>query len=171
MSDDKVLDFNQNLDELFKVPGKSPAENAQPLPATAEPKLPGGDDGVVLPFDKLSHFPRTGDPYDKAHATQVNGSLPMLVLLLKDGSRPTFCYSDMRFMDVLPPKEPGDGPGLLLRFMGVGVVELEGVGVDRLHGYLYLHRLAWIREWPGGRQPARDNAVIVNRIKVTLLEA
>ena len=131
----------------------------------------GGDDEGVLPFDRLSHFPRIGDPYGKAHATPVKGALPMLVLLLKDGSRPTFCYSDMRFMDVLPPKQPGDGPGLLLRFMGVGTAELEGIGLDRLHGYLYLHRVAWIREWPGGRPARDDNAVVITRIKVTLLES
>jgi len=92
------------------------------------------------------------------------------VLLLKDGSRPTFSYSDMRFMDVLPPKGPGEGPALLLRFIGIGTAELEGVGVDRLHGYLYLHRVAWIREWPAGKPARDDNAVIVTRIKVTLQE-
>jgi len=70
----------------------------------------------------------------------------------------------------VPPKGPGGGPGLLLRFMGIGTAELEGHGVDRLHGYLYLHRIAWIREWPGGRQARDDNGVIITRIKVTLLE-
>ena len=94
----------------------------------------------------------------------------MLVLLCKDGSRPTFSYGDLRFIDVLQPKRPGDSPVLLLRFFGVGKAEIEGIDVERLHGYLYLHRLAWIREWPGGRMAADDNAVVITRITVTLLE-
>jgi hypothetical protein len=168
MSDDNVLEFNQKLDDLFKGMGKPPADDAPAPSDTREPEPPeGGEDKGVLFFDKLSHFPEIGDPYGKAHATPVRGSLPMLVLLLKDGSRPTFAYSDMRFMDVLPPKQPGDGPGLMLRFMGVGTAELEGIGVDRLHGYLYLHRVAWIREWPGGRAARDDNAVVITRITVT----
>ncbi len=172
MSDDNVLDFKQKLDAPFKGMGETPAEEAPASPDIREPESPGdgGDDEGVLPFNKLSHFPRIGDPYGKAHATPVKAALPMLVLLLKDGSRPTFSYNDMRFMDAVPPKGPGGGPGLLLRFMGIGTAELEGHGVDRLHGYLYLHRIAWIREWPGGRQARDDNGVIITRIKVTLLE-
>jgi hypothetical protein len=170
MSDDNVLEFSQKLDDLFKGMGNPPADEPPPSPDPRKAEPPGGEDEGALPFDKLSHFPQTGDPYGKAHATPIKGSLPMLVLLLKDGSRPTFSYSDLRFMDVLPPKEPGNGPGLLLRFLGVGTAELEGVGIDRLHGYLYLHRLAWIREWPGGKMAADDIAVIITRITVTLLE-
>ena len=171
MSDDNVLEFNRKLDELFQADGQTRGgRSAGVRPIAEEPESPGGDGDEVLPFDKLSHFPRIGDPYAKAHATPVKASLPMLVLLLKDGSRPTFSYTDLRFIDALPPKAPGDGPGLLLRFMGVGTAELEGVGVDRLHGYLYLHRLAWIREWPAGRQAGTDNAVIITRITVTLVE-
>jgi hypothetical protein len=172
MSDDNVLDFNQKLDDLFKGVGKPAAAETPALPDTSEPEPPDGgdDDDGVLPFDRLSHFPKLSDPYGKAHATPVKASLPMLVLLLKDGSRPTFSYSDMRFMDVIEPKQPGDGPGLLLQFISVGTAELEGIGVDRLHGYLYLHRLAWIREWPGGRKAGDDNGIVITRIKVTLLE-
>src|SRR5262249_17443748 len=109
-------------------------------------------------------------PYVKAHATPARGSLPMLVLLCRDGSRPTFSYGDLRFIDVLPPKRPGESPGLLLRFFGVGKAELVGIDVERLHGYLYLHRRAWIREVPEGRTVRGDLAVVVTRITVTLLQ-
>ena len=93
----------------------------------------------------------------------------MLLLLCKDGSRPTFAYGDLRFMDVLPPKEPGDSPGLLLKFPGVGTVELEGLNLDRMHGYLYLQRLGWIRELPPGQKIRDDNAVVITAIRPTVL--
>jgi hypothetical protein len=134
------------------------------------PPPPQEDDNTVLSLDKLSLFPRIGDPYVKAHATPARGSLPMLVLLCQDGSRPTFSYGDLRFIDVLQPRGPGDSPRLLLRFFGVGKAEIEGIDVERLHGYLYLHRLAWIREVPEGRTVRGDPAVVVTRIAVTLLK-
>ncbi len=173
MSDHNVIDFNQKLDSLFNAVEKPAAEDASARPGdAAEPEPAGGDgDDKVLPFEKLSLLPALGDPYGRAHAIPIKGSVPMLVLLLKDGSRPTFSYGDMRFIDVLPPKQPGDGPGLLLRFMGVGSAELEGTNLDRLHGYLYLHRIAWIRQLPFGRTVKDDSAVVITGIKVTLLES
>jgi hypothetical protein len=143
--------------------------------AGPEPQRPPEEEGeddqdAVVSLDKLSLFPRIGDPYVKAHATPARGSLPMLVLLCQDGSRPTFAYGDLRFIDVLEPRRPGDSPGLLLRFSGVGKAEIEGIDVERLHGYLYLHRLAWIREVPEGRAARADCAVVVTRITVTLLK-
>jgi hypothetical protein len=130
----------------------------------------GDDNNTVVSLEKLSLFPRIGDPYVKAHATPARGSLPMVVLLCRDGSRPTFSYGDLRFIDVLPPGRPGESPRLLLRFFGVGKAEIEGIDVERLHGYLYLHRIAWIREVPEGRTVRGDPAVVVTRITVTLLK-
>lgn len=171
MSDDNVIDFSQKLDDLFKVSGHPAAEGVAASPDQQAAGIPGGGDETILPFDKLSHFPRVSDPYERAFPTPVRASLPMLVLLLKDGARPTFCYSDLRFMDVIEPKKPGDAPGLLLQFMGIGTVELEGIGLDEMHGYLYLHRLAWLREWPGGRKTRDINGVVISSIKVTLRES
>ena len=123
---------------------------------------------TALALDKLSLFPSVGDPYDKAYATPARGSLPMLLLLCKDGARPTFAYGDLRFIDVRQPRQAGDSPGLLLKFLGVGTVELDGRNLDRLHGYLYLHRLAWIRELPPGRKVPGDGDVVITAIRVTV---
>lgn len=172
MSDDKVIELDASVREFFRHLDDQPAGKppATPAPAKTEPPpvppaAEGEGEGEAVAFDKLSLFPRPGDPY-AAHSRPFARSVPMLVLLRNDGRRPTFAYGDLRFIDVMPPKRPGNGPGLLLRFLGVGTAELEGVGLDRLHGLLYLHRLAWIRELPAGRLATEDHAVIVTGITV-----
>jgi hypothetical protein len=165
MSDENVLEFDPKLDHFFRNLEK-PATEAG-APAEAEPAESKED---AAAFDRLSFFPKPGDPYVSAHARPMTRSLPMVTLLLKDGRRASFSYGDLRLIDVLPPKRPGDGPGLLLRFLGVGQAELEGWNLDRLHGHVFLHRLAWIREWPGGRPVKDDHAVVVTGIMVTLLK-
>lgn len=177
--DEKVIDLRKAIglpspsDVLDRPREYLPAEPPPPFEAAAdlpgEPATapPADDDGPAVAFEKLSLLPRPGDPY-AAHARPIGQSLPMLVLLGRDGSRPSFAYHDLRFIDVLPAAGPGDGPGLLLRFAGIGDAELQGLRLDNLHGHLYLHRLAWIREAPAGLVIRDDHAIVITRITIRL---
>ena len=108
-------------------------------------------------LDKLSHLPRPGDAY-KAHARPVPKGLPMLCLLAPIGTRPAHgpllraTVRWMRMVDGPPGEEPGPRPPLHRRRRGPH----HGQGPQqRLPGYLYLHRLAWLARAAAGQDDPR----------------
>lgn len=131
-----------------------------PSPSPAPPVADDPGEGDVLAFERLSLLPRLPDPY-VSHARPVPRGLPMLALLDKDCRKSVLSYGDLRVMDEVPARRAGNGPGLLLRFLGVRDVELEGRNLDNLLGYLYLHRLAWLRVLPDNRTVKDDRAIVI----------
>lgn len=62
-------------------------------------------------------------------------------------------------------------PVLVLRFIGVADVTLEGRNLDLLHDDVRRQSIAWVRERPAGRDFIEDrDAVVIIGIGVTLVE-
>ena len=58
----------------------------------------------------------------------------------------------------------------MLRFIGIAEVRVEGRNLGRLPGYLYLHRLTWLRELPIGKM-IRDQAIpVITGIAITEID-
>ncbi len=150
---------SQLLSELDKQGRAAP--KPPPGPASAPPPPAADDDAVALP--------QPGDAY-AAHSRIGNKPETMLSLLLKDWSIKTFAYSDLRFSDFQPGTDAGKGPVLLLRFIGVADVRLEGRHLFRLVDPLRRHRLAWLAELPGRRDFADESALAITGVSVKAAE-
>jgi hypothetical protein len=114
-------------------------------------------------FDTL---PRPGDDY-LAHARPGNKTEPMLCFIRSDQSLEILSYGHLARVRLLPCPAQGGGQSLLLRFVEAVVTEvrLEGRGLRTLPDYLRQHRIAWIRELPGGREFGQADSV-VSRIDI-----
>lgn len=126
------------------------------------PEIPGMDDPDALP--------RPGSVY-QARSRLSNKPELMLTFLLKDGSRKGFSYGDLRYVEFMPAGGTEGIHLLVLRFVGVGDVRLEGRNLDTLHDDVRRQLVAWVRERPPGRDYVEDrNALVVTGIDVTVLE-
>jgi hypothetical protein len=90
----------------------------------------------------------------------------MLSLLKADESIKSLSYSDLRWVDLKPGDKPGNGPGLVLRFVGVAEVRIEGRCLRPLVDDLRRHRIGWLRELPAGRDFRDANTLVITRLDV-----
>jgi hypothetical protein len=127
---------------------------ASPLPASADPDC----------------LPKAGSAYE-ARSRLSNKPELMLTLLLKDGSRQGFSYGDLRHIEYRPTGGSEGLALLLLRFIGVADVRLEGRNLDALHDDIRRQLVGWVRERPAGRDYVEDrNAVVVTGVGIEVAE-
>lgn len=142
------------------------AERKQPETETQPPVAPP----VAPAADGPDTLPKAGSAY-QARSRLSNKPELMLTLLLKDGSRQGFSYGDLRHIEYRPTGGTEGVPVLVLRFIGVADVTLEGRNLDLLHDDVRRQSIAWVRERPAGRDFIEDrDAVVIIGIGVTLVE-
>ena len=162
-TEEKVLDFAGKFgvaDLMKRAKARQVEENGQPGGTETPPERPAA---VPAGDDEAEDVPEAGDAY-VAHSRVENKPQLMLGLVLGDSSLIYHAYSDLRWLGLLPGKGPGEGPVLLIRFLGVSDVVVEGRNLDRLVRPLRLHRLGWLRELPARRDFRDDRATVITRI-------
>ena len=167
-AEEKVLDFAGKFgvaDLMKRAKARQGEENGQPGGAEMPPERPAA---VRAGDDDAEDVPEAEDAY-VAHSRVENKPQLMLGLVLGDASLIYHAYSDLRWLGLLPGKGPGENPVLLLRFLGVSDVVVEGRNLDRLVRPLGRHRVGWVRELPPRRgYPDRrdDRATVIDRITI-----
>lgn len=179
MSDDaaeNVLDFAERFgvaDLIERARTRQQAEPASPDRAMPEPPRPAAVVPSAAPAgdDDADPFPMSGDAY-KAHSRPGNKPELMLGLRLASGLPQAFAYGDLRHVGFEDAGRPGGHPALVLAFLGVGTVRLEGRGLDTLFEAFRRQRLAWVWERPKGRDflAGDDAGVVITAITVTRAE-
>ena len=151
---------------MIALPGSPPREAASPLPVEPPPHIPPPPP-VTPPAADFDVLPLPGDVY-LAHSRVANKSQTMLCLVQKPPSVTCLAYGDLRFIDLLPSGTPGGGTALLMKFIGVAEVRLEGRNLDKLVDYLRRHCLAWLREQlpTRGNPAAEDGSIVIASIRV-----
>jgi hypothetical protein len=152
---DKVIEMNSRKSSLLSMLDRPPAEaeragkpESQTQPEDENDELPGLEEGYAA-CSRLDNKPQL-----------------MLCLLKADDSVRSYSYSDLRAIDLQPGNKPGNGPGLILRFVGVAEVRIEGRRLRTLVDYLRRHRIGWLRELPAGRDFRDGNAMVITRMEV-----
>lgn len=165
--DDKVIVMDRHAGNILDLLG-SPAGKPRPVPEpprpaeTVPPAPTGEDDG--------DPFPGAGDAY-RAHSRIGNKPELMLGLRLASGRRKAFAYGDLRYVEDEESGQPGGHPALVLTFLGVGTVRLEGRNLDTLLNALCRQRIGWLWERPKGRDfMGDDGSVVITGITVTRAE-
>lgn len=117
--------------------------------------------------EELDPLPRPGDAY-VAHARPSNKPVITLHCLMGDASCRGFAWANYDGIDLVPAKEPGGGPVLVLRFAGRELVDvvIEGRNLQRLYAYLGQNRIGWIRELPAGRDFREDGTTVITQITI-----
>lgn len=174
--EDKVIPMRGkfSIKEMLGQPGDAKAE---PEPKGESPPQANGEAArepaadPLPPMERLPPLPGPGDPY-KAYARPANQMLPTLVLLLADASVKAFSYNNLDTLDLLPAKDAGDGPVMVLRFSGIVATEivLTGRDLDELYNYLGFHRVAWIRERSPSRHFLSEMETVITGIRIKKLE-
>ncbi len=165
--DDKVISMDRHAGSILDLIG-SPAGKPRPMPepprpAEGPPPAPAGDDDT-------DPFPGPGHAY-RAHSRIGNKPELMLALRLASGLPQAFAYGDLRHIGYEDAGRPGGHPALVLTFVGVGTVRLEGRNLDTLLEAFQRQRLAWLWERPKGRDFAGDDgSVAITAISVKRAE-
>jgi hypothetical protein len=92
--------------------------------------------------------------------------VPMITFVLGDGSRESFCYVDLSRVRFLNPDQPGQGPVLVLRFLGREItdVTVKGRGLQRMYYSIVEHRIALMSVFMGRFDTMGDDATVINSI-------
>ena len=165
---DKVIHMDRHagsiLDMIGNPGGKPKLPPEPPRPAeTVSPPVPVAEDDT-------DPFPVAGDAY-RAHSRPGNKPELMLGLRLASGLFQAFAYGDLRHVGFEDAGQPGGHPALVLTFVGVGIVRLEGRYLDTLFEAFRRQRIAWLWERPKGRDFAVDDrAVVITGIAVKRAE-
>ena len=171
-SESKVMTMQKSsiLDLIKNPTGRGDAANRDAPASPTEPPPPVQPPPVTLADADFEVLPLPGDVY-LAHSRTANKPQTMLCLVQKPPALTCLAYGDMRFIDLVPPDKPGGGPVLLLKFIGVAEVRLEGRNLDKLIDYLRRHCLAWLREQlpTRGNLAADDGSVVITGIRVKAL--
>lgn len=168
MRDDAVMDILQGKRSLREVvddlPVKRPAE-----PNADQAELPDGAN-TALPDDVLG-LPGPSDAY-KARSRPANRPVPSLHLILADASSRGFSYHNLDTVDLVPAKEPGRGPALVLRFAGIVPQEITITGrkLEVIRDYIGYHRLAWLWQLPPSRDFVADGEEVITEITIRRIE-
>lgn len=119
------------------------------------------------PADEVLSLPVAGDPY-QARSRAANRGIPTFHLLLADGSSRGFSYSSLDGIDLLPGKQPGEGPRLVLTIAGIlpKSVVITGRKLEAIRDHLGFHRIAWLQELPPGRDFLADEAEVITNIDI-----
>lgn len=175
-AEEKVLDFagQFGVAELMqRAKARQHAEAAPPGRAVPEPPRPAEVVPPAVPTgdDDADPFPAEGDAY-KAHSRPGNKPELMLGLRLANGLPQAFAYGDLRHVGFEDAGRPGGHPALVLAFLGVGTVRLEGRRLDTLFEAFRRQRLAWLWERPKGRDflAGDDAGVVITAITITRAE-
>ena len=174
-TEEKVIEFAGKLgvaDLMKRAKAKQHAEAASAGPTEPDPSRPaevppaapaGDDDG--------DPFPVAGDAY-RAHSRLGNKPELMLGLRLASGLPQAFAYGDLRHVGFEASGQPGGHPALVLAFLGVGTVRLEGRRLDTLFEAIRRQRVAWLWERPKGKDflAGGDGGVVITAITVTRAE-
>lgn len=166
---------------LLRTPSRPANAPPEPPPRepVPEPAAPTPGDVAALAGERESEgiegefepLPRAGDAY-KAHSRYTNK--PELMLGLITGTAPleVFAYSDLRRARLLPPRTPGGGPALWLKFVEVEITEvwIEGRNLMTLIDFLQQHRVRWLRECPQGKEPRDPDVAVITRIVLKAVE-
>jgi hypothetical protein len=123
----------------------------------------------VTAADDADTLPGLEDDY-AACSRPDNKPQLMLSLLKADESVKSLSYSDLRWIDLKPGDKPGNGPGLVLRFVGVAEVWVEGRCLRPLVDNLRRHRIGWLRELPAGRDFRDANTMVITHLDVREVE-
>ena len=133
------------------------ARRADSLPSAdsstddGELPLPGGD---YLACNRLGNKPEM-----------------MLTLIHHNGEMTDFAYGDLRRMEYRLPTTPTGKPVLVLHFIGLAVIVLQGRRLDALYRGLHRHRVSWLCELPPGRDFLDSEAVVITAISLLSPEA
>ena len=92
--------------------------------------------------------------------------LPMITFVLQDGSRESFCYVDLSRVRFLNPEQPGQGPVLVLRFLGTEIIDVtvKGRGLQRMYDPVVEHRIAMMSVFNGRFDTLGDGVTVINSI-------
>ena len=154
-SEDKVIEMNSRKSTLLSMLDR-PAAEAERAGKT-EPETQTEDESDNLP----------GPEEGYAACSRLDNKPQLMLCLLKaDDSVKSYSYSDLRSIDLQPGNKPGNGPGLVLRFVGVAEVRIEGRRLRTLVDCLRRHRIGWLRELPAGRDFRDGNAMVITRMEV-----
>jgi hypothetical protein len=161
-----TVDRPKSIREILGLADGSPSVAE---PAALPPETAFLDE--LPPLEELSPLPKPGDPY-KAHSRASTSTLATLHVLLADASVKGFSYGNFDSIDLLPSKEPGGGPVIVVRFAGLVPSELLIVGrnLDLLHVQLGYYRIAWIRELPTQGNFSDKTAPLIRRVTINPLE-
>ena len=118
--------------------------------------------------DESAPLPLKGGDY-LAFTKSRNKAELMLCLVKRDSSCEALAYSDLRWVTLQPSGEPGKGPVLVLRFIGVAEVRMEGRNLDTLVDEFRRHRIGWCCEL-ATEDYFDDHIVVIRKIGVTALE-
>jgi hypothetical protein len=107
-------------------------------------------------------------------ASGRTGNKPDLTIhfVLKDYSYEGFSYADFERVRLVPGKNPGSGPVLIVRFSGSVVTEvtIEGRHLHPLYHSLGLHRLPWVWEHPSPADFADKDATVISKITIDAID-
>ena len=133
------------------------------------------DDADFEPPPKKSDpLPRPGDPYS-AHARFQNRLASEQKFIhfihgthLCDG----FSYHDLRRIKLVPNPLPGQGPMIVLRFIGAVIMEvtISGRNLHDLHYYISEGTMPWVWEQPDGFKATSDHATVITGINFNEME-
>jgi hypothetical protein len=162
MSDEageKIVGMNRRTSALLSR--LDHAQAGQDRARKPEPKTPVPDEDDTLP----------GPDEDYVACSRPDNKPQLMLSLLKaDESVKSLSYSDLRWIDLNPGDKPGNGPGLVLRFVGVAEVWIEGRCLRPLVDNLRRHRIGWLRELPAGRDFLGANVMVITHLDVREVE-
>jgi hypothetical protein len=166
--DGKVLTMKRGILDMI---GQPPSPAQPPSPPPREPVRQVPEPPPVVAADPAADLPeplpRPGDRY-QACARAANRPLLTLFFLLADQSEEGFAYTDLRRVRLIPADEPGSGPVIALKFVEAVTTEvrINGWNFPDLHNLIGGHRIAWLREWPAGRQARDPRATVISSIRI-----
>ena len=151
------------------VAGAAPPPNGAAVPGAVEEEAE-----FSPPPKKSDPLPKPGDRY-RPHARFLNrmsSEQKLIHFIHGDFVCDGFSYHDLRRVRLLPPKEPGQGPLLVLRFIEAVVMEVTigGRNLDDLHYYISEHTMPWVWEQPRGFKTADDRATVITGINFEEIE-
>jgi hypothetical protein len=154
-SEDKVIEMNRRSSSLLSMLDETPGGTQRVRKPEPEPQI----------ADEVDDLPGQDEEY-VACSRPDNKPQLMLSLVKADASVTTLSYGDLRWIDLKPADKPGNGPGLVLRFVGVAEVRIEGRRLRAVVDYLRRHRIGWLRELASGRDFRDANAMVITSMEV-----
>lgn len=120
------------------------------------------DDWILLPSPRDAYL---------AHSRPANKPIASIHFIMADNSSRGFSYSNLDTIDLLPSRDAGKGPALVLRFAGVipQEVRLSGRNLHAIRDYLGYHRLAWIRQISKERDFLGDGEEVVTNVEIAVI--
>ena len=114
--------------------------------------------------------PGPGDPY-RAYSRPGKKAVSMLTFWPADGPPWAFAYRDLCHIGFEDSGRSAGHTSVVLTFLGVGTVRLEGRNLHAFLKALSGRRIGWLCERPKGLDDAGDDArVVITAIAVTRAE-